>query len=1170
MTSRRSIERLIAVTIIFSMFITAVQVPPAVASSDPQSKGANPVKITDAPSTPVTTPIARPNLDLNKVVRVIVQLQDPALASYRGGINNLLATSPQAIGASRLQLDSPGSLAYTQYLVGQQAAAQSALLAVLPAAKVERSYQVILNGFTVSNVRVGDLAKIQALSGVTTVSVEREYKPEMDASLPLIGLGTGTVGGADWVDSGLWNTLGGHANAGKGMKIADIDSGITLSNPCFNPAGFTYPTGFPKYGTGYAAYVNPKVIAARAYFRPSDPPFYPATPVDDPGSAGGGHGTHTAGTMVCDYGTTTTFGQGTMISGVAPAAQLMVYRVFYYSLAGDESAFDPELIAAIEDAVKDGADVVNNSWGGTFVTGGTDDPLATAYESAVDAGVVVVFSAGNSGPNAMTLGSPGGSSDKFITVAASTTDRIFGNKLVITSANVPPALNNVIGLPSAETSLASDLTGKEITYSPANLIGCSPTAFPAGFFTGKIAYIKRGTCTFSEKVNNAAAAGAIAVVIGNNSVAPNSTIAIVMSTPGTTIPSIMVDTDLGNSLQAYIDAQHTAATTVTGDLLAGSFRGTNSTWADFVASFSSRGPTPFLGFKPDITAPGVNILSSVSAPDLGETTASFDLFQGTSMAAPHVTASAALMRQAHPDWTPAQIKSALMSTAQEPAALGANPMDRGSGRLYLNVPDKVGVTFDKPGVSFGLVPFSGVPATDVKSITITAANMTAADITYDLSIVKSAGLTDTVEVQQSGVPITSLMVAAHGTASFDLVLTPAATGAGYGKIVFTDSVTGTPTLHLPFWDRKVTAVTGKDFLLIDDDGSTTPPTPGCADYQSIYTTALTGLGYTFDVVDTATTAIDWNKARQYSKGVIYYQSNGNCTFAALNFSTNPTNMRNYMVSGGKVIVFGQDFMSLNSLFATGAFSSYSSVMPDLFFGAQFVQDDLFRGANPLPAIVGDKTFSTFLSKFAIGLNPSESLSIDELRAPPYPDEDTLPILMSVPLGTALLDGTVGTRSSTEPTLERVLGTQPWSRYLHRGELLSFGLQDMVDGATSPILNKRADLLDELVKWLGDQTSAQFDKASYFSGQPSVAVAISVTPHSTLGEILQCRFDFGDGSAIQTVPPDSSGDCNVNHKFPGMGDFKTRVETWDSFGHKSVTGPVMVRIGFRTFIPIVKN
>jgi hypothetical protein len=250
MTLRRSFERIVAFVAILSMLLTGVQAAPAVASSVAQGKGGNPVITTDALSTPASTAVTKPVFDPNKIVRVIVQLKDPALASYKGGINQLSATSPQALGTSRLQVDSASSIAYIQYLKGQQATVQSALVAALSAVKVERTYQVALNGFTVANVRAGDISKIQALPGVTAVTVEKEFYQEMDASLPLIGLGTGTIGGPDWVDSGLWTTLGGRAFAGKGIKIADIDSGITLSNPCFSPEGFSYPSGFPKFGAG--------------------------------------------------------------------------------------------------------------------------------------------------------------------------------------------------------------------------------------------------------------------------------------------------------------------------------------------------------------------------------------------------------------------------------------------------------------------------------------------------------------------------------------------------------------------------------------------------------------------------------------------------------------------------------------------------------------------------------------------------------------------------------------------------------------------------------------------------------------------------------------------------------------------------------------------------------
>jgi minor extracellular serine protease Vpr len=363
---------------------------------------------------------------LAPLTRRIVQLKDAPLATYTGGAG-LSGTANSVTGAAKLDVNSKPSQAYIAYLTGKQTVFKAELAKVAPDAQVQYSYQVTFNGLAVA-LKTGQIEKVSSLPGVAAVTLEQEHKVDMDASLPLIGAGTGTVGGPDWVDSGLWAALGGHANAGTGLKIADIDTGISYKNPCFDPAGFTYPAGFPKYGAGYEAFVNPKIIAARAYFRPQDPPKYDATPEDDPL---GGHGSHTAGTMACNYGVTT--GESflnTAISGLAPKAQLMVYRIFYSSISGSQSGYTPELIAAIEDVVKDGADLVNNSWGGTSLNS-VNDPEIAAYSAAVDAGVVVVFSAGNSGSGSMTVGNPG-LGEKFITVANSTTNRMFAQLLNVT------------------------------------------------------------------------------------------------------------------------------------------------------------------------------------------------------------------------------------------------------------------------------------------------------------------------------------------------------------------------------------------------------------------------------------------------------------------------------------------------------------------------------------------------------------------------------------------------------------------------------------------------------------------------------------------------------------------------------------------------------------------
>jgi len=156
----------------------------------------------------------------------------------------------------------------------------------------------------------------------------------------------------------------------------------------------------------------------------------------------------------------------------------MNYRVFYYSVSGSTSAFDPELIAALEDAVADGADLVHNSWGGLPLTSIEEDPLVQAYEAAVDAGLVVVFSAGNSGPGQYTIGSPA-IGPKFISVGASTHNRIFAQVLNVTGPNDPPTvtvpitLTNIAAVPGSGPAITQTLAAP-YKFDPTNRLGCTP------------------------------------------------------------------------------------------------------------------------------------------------------------------------------------------------------------------------------------------------------------------------------------------------------------------------------------------------------------------------------------------------------------------------------------------------------------------------------------------------------------------------------------------------------------------------------------------------------------------------------------------------------------------------------------------------------------------------
>ncbi len=731
----------------------------------PGGGGGNPV-VADRPAS-APAALSKPAADPNQSVRVIVQLQDPPLASYRGGIAGLAATSPMATGRSKLDVNAPASQSYTAYLAGKQAALRQQLAQAAPGARIDQQYRVVLNGLAVK-VRASQIAAIRALPGVKAVTPEHEYKLDMDASIPLIGLGTGTLGGA-WTDSGLWAALGGHANAGAGIKVADIDTGNTPTHPCFDPAGYSYPAGFPKYDPGFAAYVTQKIIVARAFFRPDDPPVDP-TPLD---GITQGHGTHTAGTIGCNYGTQTPF-SGIKISGVAPRAYLMNYRVFYLSISGSESAFTPELVAAIEAAVADGADVVNNSWGGLALTS-LDDPEVAAYSAAVDAGLVIVFANGNDGPNPSTVEAPGIGS-KFISVGASTTDRTFTATVSAISTTspsltIPVTVTNISGRSLiSQTVTAPTLDLRAAGYT--DTIACAG-ALPSSLVSGKIVVIERGTCALVDKVANAKAGNAVGVILRN--VAGGAT-TLPLIQP--VLPTVHVAQSDGDNIFHWLSLLRSKDITATFSLIGPAHEAFTDP-PDTLASFSSLGPTPDLAIKPDLSAPGVNILSSVSyAPG-------FDFFQGTSMATPHVAGAAALLRQLHPTWTPAEIKSALMSTSAQPASLGSNPTERGAGRLNLTHPGDPGLTFDPPSLSFGLMT---VGSTQTR--TVTATNMSAAAGVYTVTAAASAGgFTPTVPA--------TISVAANGMTSFKVELTAGAAGDAYGNIDLTDG-TVTHTLHIPY------------------------------------------------------------------------------------------------------------------------------------------------------------------------------------------------------------------------------------------------------------------------------------------------------------------------------------------------------------------------------------
>ncbi len=650
---------------------------------------------------------------------VLVTLKSMPLASYQGGVAGLRATKP---ARGKLDPSSPAYRAYERHLANEQANYRAFLKKNAPAAQVVREYKAVLNGFAIK-LNGADRATLARHERVKVVGDSWLYKPTMNQSVDLIEAAAG------------WGSN--RATAGAGIKIGIIDSGIDDSHDFFDCKG-----NIPHkvYASGKAGDTS--------------------NVLDDD------HGTHVAGTAA---GCLITLANGPItgpISGVAPGADLYDYNVFPGFGAGfvafGGSAFSHDIAAALEDAVADGVDVVNMSLGGSIQ--GPHDFLAEASNATVDAGVVVATSAGNEGPGAGTIGSPG-NAEKVIASGASTNPHFIGISVIGTvDGGGSFAYGAALGdFPNFDPAITAPYT----VTTPAN--GCSAISTA---LAGKIALINRGACTFGTKVRAAAAAGAIGVLVVNN-VAGDPT-AMGGDGGATPIPAAMLGLAEGSAMKP--------SGTVTVDGTDPSEVVTDN--EDIIAGFSSRGPASFLyNIKPDVTAPGVNVYSSVFDNE-------FAMFNGTSMASPHTAGAAALLLADRSNLTPADVKSLLVNNADRPVydhQTGTQPtgvMTRGGGRINVARAIDGDATFAPASLSFGR--HNGSRQVNV-SIQVTVRNLTASAQTYAISESDS----------RLSLSTSSLTVPGGGTGTFTVSLSARGSTGNVGGDVTVSGDGG--TYLLPYW-----------------------------------------------------------------------------------------------------------------------------------------------------------------------------------------------------------------------------------------------------------------------------------------------------------------------------------------------------------------------------------
>jgi minor extracellular serine protease Vpr len=567
-------------------------------------------------------------------VRVVVRLAEPPLAALR---------RLQSVGSSaRLDTGSRSARAYLAQLARAQASAAAALRRAIPEAVVQERFRIVLDGLAVS-LPARSLPRLTRLPFVTRVYPSARYTLATNRNPQLIG--------AD----ALAATTGAR---GDGIKIGVVDDGIDQTNPFFAPDGFSYPAGFPK---GETSYTTPKVIVARVFPGPNagkagNLPLDPASSF---------HGTHVAGIAAGDAGTNAPAGADhpavSGLTGVAPRAFLGNYRVFTVPTPIGHVANTPEIIAAFEAAVADGMDVINFSGGGAQ-TDPANDAMIETVRNVAAAGVVPVIAAGNDRDDfgLGTVGSPG-TAPEAITVAAVSNDEVFAPTL---AGTLPGAPTQIPYEPSENALKAGNATlvdvGSVVAGSgvPVERHLCGAANDPNGLVNplarhsldGAVVLVSRGICTFTSKARRAAEAGAVGILVVDNRAGEANRIPVRLAVPG----GMVADLD-GARLRAYVAPLDGRAPIQVGtqveDVLTG--RG------GVLTSFSSAGPSDFgHALKPDLAAPGGQILSST----LG-TQGPFAVFDGTSMATPHVAGAAALLRQLHPGWSVAQVKSALVSTA---------------------------------------------------------------------------------------------------------------------------------------------------------------------------------------------------------------------------------------------------------------------------------------------------------------------------------------------------------------------------------------------------------------------------------------------------------------------------------------------------------------------------
>ena len=1144
----------------------------------------------------------------------------------------------------RFEISSTTAQNALQRIEGEQRGLMSSIASIAPGATRLQSYRIALNGLSLS-LSEAEAEQIEKLPGVLRISKAEKVMPLLDTSLDQIRAS------AAWSDP----RIAGRADAGRGVRIAVIDSGITAEHPFFSDAGFDAPEGFPKASLSigedvmqYAPpdrsrFTNKKVIVARAYVNPEliDPedenPLETYTPLAD--GFGGFHGAHVAGIAAgsVSMGAPGSTSGGLELSGVAPGAYLMSYKF--------TNAYTSEILQMIDDAIADGADVINNSWGTSAmnVLPPAHHPVAQAFKEAHDAGIVVVAAAGNAGTNGeSTLGGPHQMIDEVITVANVQTGRSFSFNLYAADQGLTDTLKvhptvyvpfendfNTLELPAARLDdfcdLASLAIGARGTIPLESMTGsCEipgvdlPIQIPDQFgFVTKI--LMAGVLNASSPLGRSVEG--VVFYAPSGSPADSAQLLDLMDLAAPFLEQSGLEADYpivsfitGPEAMALVDwADDPANAPLSLQLkMDPTPISTHDPSLDNAANLtSSQGPavTGISGqraFKPNLSAPGTDTLSTSTniegAPD-GYTVAS-----GTSMASPMVAGAAAVVLQAHPDWSPADVKSALMTTAAATVTVAGDsaPLTvQGSGRINVEAAINASALIQPPAVNLDLAAadIDNSPSIDLIIQDARPAADATADLVFNLSqsgvdlVLDSTRL---VDLSASAV----ITVPMQGELNLNLPVLSDEIGTDIAEGFIHFETTSGPAQHVAL-RIEPEIVDRKDVLLInirsrsvEAGGGGIPGIPGIpglpggggpsfedtADYSGYWTDSLTAAGLSHDVWSIADADHDrLPPLRELQRYDMVILAAGASDAPLAQLSGGMTILQMYMLGGGRLLVSGYDWqhglsageqLTLQnngaSYFISRYFGGFELIVDDVepFGSRNFIGKRIFDGAFSLSDTnsataaetgaqidQGRPLLSLQTTVDADAGNPGAGAPPDLGIAAPGVVSRIMPYMHSV---IEYRGGSVMTGVWPDATLEHPIRGEhiPWQALF-----AGFGIESMREDATLD----RAMLLEQAHAWATESSEVEVSLSA--STQTEVGEAVDLTASIELPdgvEIVSWRWDAGDGRGYQTTANPA-----LKLFYFGPGTYTTRVEAMTATGHTFVAEQdVRIEGDWTTFGPIV--